>query len=537
MIPRVNALAILVAALVAFTSAEDGAAGFQVDDKLRQMIIKMSQHIEEMSQHIEDQDATIRNLQEKSTAETMGMDRRLQSIDDLSMPLDTIWLILCGALVMLMQSGFTMLEAGACRVNHVQQIMFKNITDVCIGTVAWFICGYTFAYRGDYDADSLRTTNFGYKPWASVGFSSFNSTTLAYEPDTSVASPTPYCHWFFQWAFCATAATIVSGGVAERIPLAIYLFFTTILTAFIYPVVVAWTWGYGWIAQQSATGYIDFAGSGVVHMVGGVAALVGAIAVGPRYQRFEQPHKFSPHNLPFMVLGTFILWFGWYGFNCGSTLGMSTSDTAALAGLVAMNTTLSAAAGGITVGTCFFLYEKFKFNSGAVCNGILAGLVSITAGCGNVDVGSALLIGVLGGFIYTGSSLLVGMMKIDDPVDAFSVHGACGAWGVLAAVIFDWGKGFGEFHGWSGFYCILDDDGACMSNAWSESLEANVVEIVMIIVWSGGLSSIILGAFFMAGLVRVSPDQQKAGDGDHFTDARAYVFTTSPKSSPKSMVV
>lgn len=528
MVPNVNALAILVAALVTFTLAEDGAGGFPVDDELRQMLIKMSQHIEA-------QDATIRNLQDEMNNEkTTNQGRRLDA-SDLYNSLDTIWLILCGALVMLMQAGFTMLEAGACRINHVQQIMFKNITDVCIGTIAWFICGYTFAYRGDYDDDGFRTTNFGYSPWASVGFTSGNE--MNYALGTPGASPSPHCHWFFQWAFCATAATIVSGGVAERIPLAVYLFFTTILTAFIYPVIVAWTWGYGWIASMNDTGYIDFAGSGIVHMVGGVAALVGAIAVGPRHERWTNAKKFHPHNLPLMVLGTFILWFGWYGFNCGSTLQMHENHDAARAGLVAMNTTLSAAAGGLTVGTCFFFFEKGLFNSGAVCNGILAGLVSITAGCANVNIGSALLIGFIGGLIYTTSSLLISkVFMIDDPVDAFSVHGSCGAWGVLAAVIFDWGKGVDFFNGWSGFSCIMDGDG-CMEDAWVKSFAANVVEIVMVIVWSGGLSSIIMGSFYMAGWARVDPAEQKKGDGHKFESPSAYVFNLSPKSSPKSVLV
>ena len=197
-------------------------------------------------------------------------------------------------------------------------------------------------------------------------------------------------------------------------------------------------------------GVMDFAGSGIVHLTGGVAGLAVTIVLGPRKGRFETPEAFECHHLPLVVLGTFALWFGWYGFNPGSTLSMKNKDLGALAAQVAMNTTLSAATGGITV----FIVRYFiirKYDVPGLCNGILAGLVSITAGCGNVECGTAFMIGLVGGLIYQASSMALQKFKIDDPVDAAPVHGFCGMWGVLAAALFDWGKELNQFNGWSPF--------------------------------------------------------------------------------------
>merc|ERR1712187_141612 len=236
----------------------------------------------------------------------------------------------------------------------------------------------------------------------------------------------------------SAAATIVSGGVAERMSFPGYLVYSFLMTSFIYPVCVAWTWGYGWLGAGAGVGWnmsgsFDFAGSGIVHMTGGVGALVGAIIVGARKGRWEKPEEFEPHSLPLVVLGTFILWFGWYGFNCGSTLGLSSTSTGEQAAQVAMNTTIAAAVGGLVVFGLRAILLKGLYDIGGFCNGILAGLVSITAPCGTVHSHDAFVIGLLGGFVYQGSSVLLKTLRIDDPIDAFAVHGACGAWGVLAA--------------------------------------------------------------------------------------------------------
>ena len=226
------------------------------------------------------------------------------------------------------------------------------------------------------------------------------------------------------------------------------------MTSLIYPLVVAPTWGGGWASSMFEYGVMDFAGSGIVHLTGGVAGLAGTCVLGPRKGRFDTPEAFDCHHLPMVVLGTFSLWFGWYGFNPGSTLGMNSGDVGALAAQVAMNTTLSAATGGITVFILRYCVIK-KYDVPGLCNGILAGLVSITAGCGNVEAGSAFAIGLVGGFIYQASSMALQKFKIDDPVDASPVHGFCGIWGVLAAALFDWGKDLDHWHGASPLRCAL----------------------------------------------------------------------------------
>merc|ERR1719353_1214837 len=293
--------------------------------------------------------------------------------------------------------------------------------------------------------------------------------------------------WFFQWAFCVAAATIVSGGVAERLQMGGYLMFTSIMTAFIYPCVGAMTWGCGLLYDL---GYSDFAGSGIVHLTGGIGALVGAAVVGPRVGRFEgegaDPNgTYAPHNVPNAALGTFILWFGWYGFNCGSTLYMYGFGSAGSAALVAVNTTLAPAAGGISaMFVRRFVLEPKSWNVTYVCGGILGGLVSITAGCGNIHPRGAILVGAIGGVVYCAASEALQAAKIDDPVEAFPVHGACGIWGVLAVPLFDInspltrGPG-GELYG----------PGVTIGS----SLVSQIVGFVVIIVWVSIFSVILFG--------------------------------------------
>eukprot|EP00446_Apocalathium_sp_SHHI-4_P084180 CAMPEP_0177513906 /NCGR_PEP_ID=MMETSP0369-20130122/44023_1 /TAXON_ID=447022 ORGANISM="Scrippsiella hangoei-like, Strain SHHI-4" /NCGR_SAMPLE_ID=MMETSP0369 /ASSEMBLY_ACC=CAM_ASM_000364 /LENGTH=730 /DNA_ID=CAMNT_0018992541 /DNA_START=51 /DNA_END=2242 /DNA_ORIENTATION=+ len=450
------------------------------------------------------------------------------AIADLQSAADHTWLILCGSLVMFMQAGFAMVEAGCCRAKNVQNILLKNLFDVCIGTLGWWALGWSIAYgRSEVKSDILV---FGEENGLKVPFNghtyyvgNFGGTGFMSAYSDGREEPSDkMMNWFFQWAFCSAAATIVSGGVAERVNFMGYALFSVLMTGIIYPVVVASTWGGGWLAEVTPVGYMDFAGSGVVHMAGGVGALVGALCAGPRIGRWEHPEKFVPHSLPLVVLGTFILWFGWYGFNCGSTLSMKDIATGMLAAQVAMNTTLAAATGGITV---FLMNLRWKYDIGSFCNGILAGLVSITAPCGNVACGSAVLIGMYGGVLYQLTSWLMKRLRIDDPVDAFAVHGMCGAWGVLAAVFFDWGLGFDKFHGWKGFDCVKDDGGQCMSGAWKEALSANLLEILFVVVWVGLSSACIFLPLRLAGLLRASESDQLAGfDEVKHSPSKAYTW-------------
>jgi len=465
-------------------------------------------------------DRELQDVRKKNMEEQAGMRaeikelrdleaRRLDSglaaaIADLQSATDHTWLLLCGALVMFMQAGFAMVESGSCRCKNVQNVLLKNLVDVCVGTMCWWAFGWTLAYGiadGENNAFANSNQVFG------TGFTEASDDGI-FTPSNAMLG------WFFQWAFCSAAATIVSGGVAERVQFPGYLLFTIVMTTWIYPVVVHWTWGYGWLSggddyQINPTGFMDFAGSGIVHMCGGVGALVGAVSVGPRSGRFDSVEPFDPHSLPLLVLGTFILWFGWYGFNCGSTLGLSTKAQGTMAAQVAMNTTIAASAGGLVVLVLRFAMQR-KYDIGGMCNGILAGLVSITAPCGNVECGSALFIGIFGGFIYQGTSSLLQKLQIDDPIDAFAVHGACGAWGVLAAVLFDWGTGMDYFNGWSGWSCV-GGAGACVSGAWGEALVANILEIVAIAAWTAFFSVLVFVPLRVAGLLRANEDTQEKG--------------------------
>jgi len=454
----------------------------------------------------------------KSLSAMESSPRKLQDysafFEDLQGAMTHMWLLVCGALVMFMQAGFALVESGCCRAKNAQNILLKNLTDVCVGTLGWWALGYGFAYGGPLNDDGVNPNGF-------IGTQQFLGWDFLERNDDGTFTPTDQMlAWFFQWAFCSAAATIVSGGVAERVNFPGYVVFSFMMTAFIYPVVVAWTWGYGFLG---ANNYMDFAGSGIVHMCGGVGALVGAAIVGPRAGRFENPDAFQRHSLPLVVLGTFILWFGWYGFNCGSTLSMESKGSGQWAAFVAMNTTIAAATGGLVV---FLLrYMKLKrYDIGGFCNGILAGLVSITAPCANIECGSAFATAFLGGLIYEGASMLLKKLKVDDPVDAFAVHGACGAWGVLAAALFDFGEGFDQYNAWSGFDCNRDDLTTCSTGVWADGFGINVGGIVAIAAWTAFWTALIFTPLRFTGMLRASDEVQEAGfDAQKHSPPKAYV--------------
>lgn len=444
--------------------------------------------------------------------------------------LDSAWLCLCGALVMFMHAGFAMLETGSCRAKNASNVLMKNLVNVCVGTLGWWAFGWAFAY-GD-EAKSAGGNGFtgasGFFGW---DFYTRDGSTGAITPVASCdveGCQSKMLSWFFQWAFCTAGATIVSGGVAERVKSPTYAAYAFFMTSFIYPVIVAWTWGYGWISTIfDSVGFMDFAGSGIVHLTGGVSALAGTVVLGPRKGRFERPDEFEAHNLPVVVLGTFCLWFGWYGFNPGSTLGMRSGSTGAMAAQVAMNTTISAATGGL----CVFLFRAFitgKYDVGGLCNGILAGLVSITAGCGSMECGSACFTGFMGALVYQGASMLLQKLHIDDPVDASPVHGFCGIWGVLAASLFDWGAGMNHYHGWNGFDCMTDDANVCRQNIGGTGVAANIILILMVIVWAGSFSFLAFFILKKTGLLRIDEETESTGlDIKHHSPPKAYQMASS----------
>ena len=459
-----------------------------------------------------------------------GSGRGLQKVTDLSEAvyglqgaLDSAWLCLCGALVMFMHAGFAMLETGCCRAKNASNVLMKNLVNVCFGTLGWWSLGWAFAYGEQHGNGFIGAS--GFFGW---GFYERNEAGVI-SPVTCTADgcQSTMLSWFFQWAFCTAGATIVSGAVAERVKSPTYAAFAFFMTSFIYPVVVAWTWGGGWLAGLFDVGYMDFAGSGVVHLTGGAAGLAGTVVLGPRKGRFSNPEEFACHNLPLVVLGTFALWFGWYGFNPGSTLSMHDAKMGALAAQVAMNTTISAATGGISVFLLRYVIMH-KYDVGALCNGILAGLVGITAGCGNMESGSAFATGLIAAFVYQGASMLLQKLKIDDPVDASPVHGFCGAWGLLAAGLFDWGKGFDHYHGWSGWDCMSSGI-RCTKGIGGTAVGAQLIMILVIVLWSGSLSAMAFFALKKTGMLRISEEVEAAGmDSHHHSPPKAYCLASEP---------
>jgi ammonium transporter, Amt family len=330
--------------------------------------------------------------------------------------LDNLWVMLAGVLVYFMQPGFALVESGLTRGKNVANIMMKNLMDMAAGVLAFAAIGFSIAYGPSEVLGGI----FGFGGW----FLDPN----AYDQDgLSIAT-----NFFFQAAFAATAATIVSGAMAERTKFKSYFLYSFVITALIYPIVVRWTWGGGWLAQLDIP-FSDFAGSSIVHSVGGWAALMGAIIVGPRigkYGRDGKPRAIPGHSIPFVVLGAFILFVGWFGFNAGSELAadMAVMDIALV--------TLFAAAAGATTATATVWIRTGYPDVGMAANGLLAGLVSITAGAGALNNWGALIAGAIGGVIVVFSVFLFERSRIDDPVGAISVHGVCGAWGTLAVGLF-----------------------------------------------------------------------------------------------------
>ena len=405
---------------------------------------------------------------------------------------DCFWLFFGGCLVFLMQAGFALLEAGSIRSKNVKNILLKNTLDACLGAVLWWACGYSFAF-GAVGSDP---NNF-------IGGKDFFSALE--KPDDT----TYYAFWFFQWTFAAAAATIVSGAVAERCSLIGYACYTCLITAFVYPVVVYWAWsGSGFLGDgKVGAALIDFAGSGVVHMTGGGAALMGAIFLGPRIGKFDAEGKavdIPGHSAALQCLGTFILWFGWYGFNCCST---GAFGDMVLASKVAVTTTMAAAGGGLSALACDIGIGGNKADLPPILNGILAGLVSITAGCSVTEPWAAFVMGLIGGVVYTFSCKLLLMLKIDDPLGASPVHFFAGMWGVFAAGLFATKENNGAFYG-------ADDAG--------KQVGMQCLGILVIAAWTCGLSGLMFFVLNMFGVLRVPPEDEQVGMDESHHGGKAY---------------
>lgn len=393
---------------------------------------------------------------------------------------DYLWTLIAACMVFLMQAGFALVETGLTRAKNAVNICMKNLMDFSAGSLSFFLIGFGLM--------------FGASSTGWFGTSGFLLSDYAADQD-----PWVYVFWMFQAVFAATAATIVSGAMAERTKFTSYLMYTVFLTALVYPIFGSWAWGSlykgdGWL---EGLGFIDFAGSTVVHSVGGWAALAGALVIGPRLGRYGKdgkPRAMPGHNLVFATLGVFLLWFGWFGFNAGSTTAAGT-DIA----LIAVNTNLAAAAGAVAAMVAAWIFLK-KPDGTMALNGALAGLVGITAGCANVTPGSSVIIGLAAGVLVVFSVLFFDRLRIDDPVGAISVHGVCGAWGTLAAGLFN-------------------AEGTSLA-----ILGVQLLGIVAAFVWTFGTMWVFFKIIAATVGLRVSPEEEVEGldSREHGNDAYAH---------------
>lgn len=452
----------------------------------------------------------------------------------LATDLDILWLLLGAYLVFFMQCGFALLEAGSVRAKNTKNILLKNVLDACVGALVWWSWGYSFAYgeNGALPNEFIGGTNFfmansdDVSPDPAEKESGFNNASSF------------FAFWMFQWAFAATAATIVSGAVAERCQFQAYLTYTFVLTGLVYPVVVHWVWSAeGWLSAfrdkdgdgeldilfDQSLGMVDFAGSGVVHMTGGGAALMAAIVLGPRYGRFGADGSvidLPGSSVALSTLGVLILWFGWYGFNPVSTLVFYGSMY--VASKCAVTTTLAAAAGGVTV-----LVVDVGFGNppdvAPALNGILAGLVSITAGCSVVEPYAAAAIGVVGGLVYYFASMALKKMQIDDPLDASPVHFFSGIWGVISVGLFATPANLLNAYG-------SKTDVGLLYGGNGAQLGVQLLGAASIAVWTCGISFVLFLMLKVFGILRVPQEEEITGlDISHHGGA-AYNFE-EPKNN------
>ncbi|MBU0682482.1 MAG: ammonium transporter [Proteobacteria bacterium] len=378
-----------------------------------------------------------------------------------------LWTLIAAALVFFMQAGFAMVESGFTRAKSAVNIMMKNLMDFSMGSIFFWAIGFGLMF-GTTNTGWFGTTDFFLSGWTPDG------------------DPWILAFWMFQCVFAATAATIVSGAVAERVKFTGYLIYSAVLCAFIYPIFGSWAWGSllngnGWL---EGLGFIDFAGSTVVHSIGGWAALAGAMVLGPRIGKYGpkgEVRAIPGHNIPMAAIGVFILWLGWFGFNPGST---TTADKSIA--MIFVNTNLSAAAGAVAaMFTSWFIFKKPDI--GMSLNGALAGLVGITAGCANVSPSSSLVIGLISGVLVVLSVMLIDRVHIDDPVGAVSVHGVCGAWGTLAAGLFN------------------------MEGVTAKIITTQVIGIGAAFIWSFGCAYILFKLIHLTIGLRISEEEELIG--------------------------
>lgn len=403
-------------------------------------------------------------------------------IVEIKYALDTFFLLISGALVMWMAAGFAMLEAGLVRSKNTTEILTKNFVLFGIACTMFLLVGYNIMYVGNAEGGVF--PSFG----GLIG-SQGEGASHSLESD-----------FFFQVVFVATAMSVVSGAVAERMKLSTFLIFSVVLTGFIYPIEGYWTWGGGFL---SAAGFSDFAGSGIVHMAGAAAALAGVLLLGARkgkYGKNGEVHPIQGSNMPLATLGTFILWFGWFGFNGGSQLALSSAADATAIGQVYLNTNAAAAAGAVAaLITVKLIWGKADLTM--ILNGALAGLVAITADPASPSPVMSLVIGALAGVLVIFSILFLDKVKIDDPVGAISVHGVCGVFGLLMVPFSNSDATFG----------------------------AQIYGAVVIFAWVFGASLVVWGILKATMGIRVTEEEEMDGVDMHDCGVAAYPEFTSTK--------
>jgi Amt family ammonium transporter len=396
--------------------------------------------------------------------------------------IDYVWVLVCAFLVMFMQPGFAMVGAGFTRAKNVANFMTKSVMDFVIGSLTFFLIGYAIMMGTDWHGI------LGTEGWLMLG---------------DYYDVVQYLMMFWMLVFCATAATIVAGAVAERLKFRAYLIYSIVVSAIIYPIFGHWVWGGGWLSNLPyGLGALDFAGSGAVHALGGFIGLAGAMVLGPRFGKYDKngkPQAIPGHNIALATLGVFILWFGWYGFNPGSTFSAHHLRIA----VIAVNTTLAASAGGLSA-LLISWWKTEKWDIGMLLNGVLAGLVGITAACAWVEGWASIIIGLIAGALMYVSVKFLESKGIDDPVGAVSVHGACGLWGLLSVGLFA-----------DGTYGIYSIEAPYVTGLFygggTEQFLAQLISVLAVVVWSFGMGFLTFKMMDKIFGIRVPPEEELQG--------------------------
>jgi Amt family ammonium transporter len=415
-------------------------------------------------------------------------------------PIDYVWVLVCGFLVFFMQAGFAMVEAGFCRAKNATNLMAKNTIDFVMASLVFMAVGFALMMGNDYHG------LIGTSGWFLHGDS--------YDVGR-------YLMFFWQLVFAGTAATIVSGAVAERLKFKAYFMYSLAVIAIIYPIYGHWVWGGGWLSKLPfGIGHVDFAGSGVVHTIGGFVGLAGAIVLGPRFGKFSKdgkPKAIPGHSITLAALGTFILWFGWFGFNPGSTFSAHQLRIA----VIAVNTNLAAAAGAAVAILLVFMKTK-KWDVGMMLNGCLAGLVAVTAPCAWIEAWAAVVIGAVAGILVVLSVYFWEARRVDDPVGAVSVHGINGVWGLLSVGLFaDGTYGLGTT-------AAPLVKGLFYGGGYGQ-LIAQAIGALVCVSWAFGLGLIAFKLMDKYFGVRVAPEEEIKGLDiqEHGTPAYPNFYTTN----------